>query len=551
MVHQRGVSRPILLVVAILACALAALAAIGAGVLDRDRESLYEQYAKERMVPIDEASHAVAAEIDNIAVDLDLASALVEDADSARVAERQLHAIATVKREYLVMDARAQGGVRTRVTAYNAPPGAAELADAAMTRMLDASDATPGHAVAAPVGGTAPATWYVFAHRPAGHGPAVAVLVDLDYLFAQLTPLQSGDDLLLLSNSSGTSASKTDPVLAAEAIAFSAMIAGARAGHATTRIVDTDLAARLGLPATTAVAIAVPLRIGPAPAWSLLVVASTAALETQEHLLVRRVLAGAALVLVLLLSAGAYVIHTTRRTMLLRERARHEERLIRSEKLVTAGQLAAGIAHEIGTPLNVARGRVELVLAHLGADHAEAANHRIVIDQIDRVTRQIQQLLDYVRLAPSKQQSVEVAPALRGVADLIGAHASTCAVAIRVDVAPNLPSLHGDPDQLQQILVNLGLNAIDACPRGGHVELRAERRGEAVALEVKDDGAGIAADVRAQVFDPFFTTKKRGQGTGLGLWVVAQLARANAAEIELDSAPGSGTTVRVTWPVVA
>jgi signal transduction histidine kinase len=101
---------------------------------------------------------------------------------------------------------------------------------------------------------------------------------------------------------------------------------------------------------------------------------------------------------------------------------------------------------------------------------------------------------------------------------------------------------------VQQIIVNLVLNAIDACDKGGTVSLGAAKRDGAVALEVSDDGQGIPPELQTQVFDPFFTTKKRGQGTGLGLWVVAQLVRAQSAQIDLDSKPGRGTTVRVVWP---
>jgi signal transduction histidine kinase len=228
---------------------------------------------------------------------------------------------------------------------------------------------------------------------------------------------------------------------------------------------------------------------------------------------------------------------------------RIEERLLHTEKLVTAGQLAAGIAHEIGTPLNVARGRVELSLSHLGDKHGEAPNHRVALDQIDRVTRLIQQLLDYVRPATTAVQHVDTAKTLHIVQDLLAAHAMKHSVTLRVDVPESIPGLRADPDQVQQVLVNLVLNAIDACERSGHVTLRATPRGDAIQLEVIDDGHGIPHEIQAQIFDPFFTTKKRGQGTGLGLWVVAQLVRSHSAEIELESAPRSGTTVRVTWPV--
>ena len=92
------------------------------------------------------------------------------------------------------------------------------------------------------------------------------------------------------------------------------------------------------------------------------------------------------------------------------------------------------------------------------------------------------------------------------------------------------------------------MNAIDACDPGGRVEVRAALDGKAVLLEVIDDGAGIPSESRARVFDPFFTTKKRGQGTGLGLWVVAELVRAHSADIQVLGRPGAGTTFQIKWP---
>jgi signal transduction histidine kinase len=116
-----------------------------------------------------------------------------------------------------------------------------------------------------------------------------------------------------------------------------------------------------------------------------------------------------------------------------------------------------------------------------------------------------------------------------------------------------------DPDQLQQVLVNLVLNAIDATAAGGHVTLgaalAAPPAGEAgyrrVRIEVGDDGCGIPEELRLQIFDPFFTTKKRGQGTGLGLTIAADIVRSHGAEIEVESEPGRGTRMILLWPTEA
>jgi signal transduction histidine kinase len=229
---------------------------------------------------------------------------------------------------------------------------------------------------------------------------------------------------------------------------------------------------------------------------------------------------------------------------------RLEDRLLQSEKLATAGQLAAGIAHEIGTPLNIARGRAELTAVKLGPEHPQMPNQRIIVDQIDHVSRLIHQLLDYVRPRAPAVESVDPATAIHVTTELLAAEATKRRVRIEGHVAPGTPALRADPGQLRQVIVNLAMNALDACEAGGHVVIRARPSsgGDGVVLEVEDDGVGIADAHRAQVFDPFFTTKKRGQGTGLGLWVVAQLVRSHGAEIELGSGPKGGTTVRVVWP---
>jgi signal transduction histidine kinase len=225
---------------------------------------------------------------------------------------------------------------------------------------------------------------------------------------------------------------------------------------------------------------------------------------------------------------------------------RAEDRLLRSEKLATAGQLAAGIAHEIGSPLGVARGRAEMILLRGTADESDAKNLRTIVDRIDHVSRLITQLLDYLRPQASRAQPVDAAQSLRLVAELLQPQASSREVTL--DVQGGTATLRADPGQLQQVLVNLVMNAIDACDEGGRVTLSAQPRPGAVVLEVADDGRGIDPEDRALVFDPFFTTKKRGQGTGLGLWVVAQVARAHDAEIELDTTRGTGTTFRIVWP---
>jgi len=551
--HGPGMTRSTVVVVIASIAALVVLVLAGRRVLERDRDALYAHYAAVRTQDADEAAHELAKNLADIREDLELAATLVDNANSPDVSTRELHAIATIKREYDVIDARPHeaGGVPAHVVAFDTPAGVAAMAVTAMTAALDAADGARATLQLSPALQQAgEPEWYrVFARRSAEHPGTIAILVDMRIVMARVKLPRDPLTRVLVLGPDGNATPYSDPRLAAQHASLTALRPGA------TKL-GPDAAASVGLPYSPAVAVCVSVDVPDARPWRLYIVSSARALDEQNRLLVRRVLVGCSLVLVLLLAAAAYVIRNMRRAVLLQERLRNaqqvrrvEDRLLRSEKLVTAGQLAAGIAHEVGTPLNVARGRIELAMSHLGADHAEASNHQVAIDQIDRVTRLIQQLLDYVRPTPDAMQPIDPAAALVAVRDLLATQATKRGVELTLETPPRLPAIRANPDQVQQVLVNLVLNALDACDRKGRVELSAALRGDHVVMEVRDDGHGIAPDIQAQVFDPFFTTKKRGQGTGLGLWVVAQIVRAHAGEIELESQPEQGTRVRVAWPV--
>lgn len=228
-----------------------------------------------------------------------------------------------------------------------------------------------------------------------------------------------------------------------------------------------------------------------------------------------------------------------------------EVQLLRAEKLATVGVLAAGIAHEIGTPLGVVRGRAEYMLGKLGAGHPQAAGVQVIVGEIDRVSRTIRQLLDFARVQPAAVRPVALGPVARNVQELLRVEAERRKVKLELDVPEGLPLVAADPDQMQQALVNLTLNACDACSPGGVVRISAAAPAgawEPVRISLRDNGCGIPAENLAKVFDPFFTTKKRGVGTGLGLTMVAQIVRNHGGRVELESEPGRGTCVTLLWP---
>jgi signal transduction histidine kinase len=227
-----------------------------------------------------------------------------------------------------------------------------------------------------------------------------------------------------------------------------------------------------------------------------------------------------------------------------------EKQLVRAEKLITVGVLTAGLAHEIGTPLGIIRGRAELLLGKV-KEPAVARDVESVIHQIDQISSTIRQVLDFARTQPVERQPVDASKAVDGALSMLDWRLRQKALFVRVDTELNVPRISADPDQLQQVLVNLLLNACDACDSGGSitVRVRSPAGSSQVVIEIQDDGCGIAAEDLNAVFDPFFTTKKRGEGTGLGLPVAASIVRNHQGEITLRSQKGTGSTVAVTWPM--
>ena len=229
-----------------------------------------------------------------------------------------------------------------------------------------------------------------------------------------------------------------------------------------------------------------------------------------------------------------------------------ENHLVRAEKLITVGVLSAGIAHEIGSPLAVIRGRAEQILRTLGDDRRDprrAEDLRVIIKHIDNISATIRQLLDFSRRQSIERHAVSPAEAFEEVRLLLHWKTAPRGVGLAFEVEPGVGPLSADPDQLQQVLVNLILNACDASADGGGVRITAAAAPDGfIRITVADRGCGIAPEHMNAVFDPFFTTKKRGEGTGLGLPIAASIVRNHGGQINLESTPGRGTEVTILWP---
>ena len=230
-----------------------------------------------------------------------------------------------------------------------------------------------------------------------------------------------------------------------------------------------------------------------------------------------------------------------------------EQQLRRAETLAVAGKLTSGIAHEVGTPLNIISGRAEILLKSLPADHPGRPDLEVIVGQIDRISGIIRSLLDTVRQQKPEIQPVPVPPLLQRLVPLLDHLARRRGVTIATKATEPLPEVAADPNQMQQVLINLLMNALEATPRGGHISVETwacpndGRPGVAVA--VSDTGSGISGEALPRVFEPFFTTKPQGQGTGLGLSICRDILREHGGTLAVQSRSGQGTTFTAWLPV--
>lgn len=240
--------------------------------------------------------------------------------------------------------------------------------------------------------------------------------------------------------------------------------------------------------------------------------------------------------------------------------------LVRAEKLASVGQLAAGVAHEIGNPLSAIGNYVE-VLKRRGADPDIVAAITREAERIDHIVRT---LLAYATPREARQEALEIAEVVAGVVALLGTQGALRQVTVACEVAADLPRVRGDRPALEQVFVNLLLNAADAAGPGGEGRVRvraaAVRTGSAgaarslsgvpddaaaVAVTVEDSGPGVPEALRGRIFDPFFTTKEPGKGTGLGLAIVQRIVHDHGGRVDVENSPLGGAAFTVTLPAEA
>jgi len=235
------------------------------------------------------------------------------------------------------------------------------------------------------------------------------------------------------------------------------------------------------------------------------------------------------------------------------EEAREREKLQQSqlahtEKMVALGTLAAGVAHEVNNPLAGILTCIETMRANLKDEKLCDRYLDLVEDGIKRIEHTVQNLLDFSRPREVRPEPTAINHSLQHVVELVDYQLRKNKVEVEFQLDERNPIVLADHFQMEQLFLNLVLNAIQAMPGGGRLLLRSREVGGRVIVEVRDTGVGIPDEIRDRIFDPFFSTRGVGEGTGLGLAVSYGIVTAHGGKIQVESRVGAGSTFRVTLP---
>jgi signal transduction histidine kinase len=232
-----------------------------------------------------------------------------------------------------------------------------------------------------------------------------------------------------------------------------------------------------------------------------------------------------------------------------RELGRHKDQLLaQADRAATMLTLASGVAHEIATPLGVISGRAAQLVARTGGDERNLRLTQTIQEEVEQINRTIRRFLELARGGKPRAEEFGPRDLVAAAAAMVEHRFQKAGVELRVDAPADLPGMRGDFQLLQHLLVNLLLNACDACQRGDRVEARARAAEGRMVLEVSDQGKGIPEALAERVLEPFFTTKPQGQGTGLGLAIAREIVRMHRGDIAIERQEPRGTLIRIELP---
>jgi two-component system NtrC family sensor kinase len=223
--------------------------------------------------------------------------------------------------------------------------------------------------------------------------------------------------------------------------------------------------------------------------------------------------------------------------------------LIQSAKLAATGQLAASIAHEINNPLQAVQSCVYLIADGAPQDDPNVKYVNIARQELDRIARIVGRMLDFHHPGTEARQATDVNDLIENVLALAHKRLQHSNIVVETKLASDLPKIQAVGDHIKQVLLNLFLNALEAMPQGGTLQVQTESRhpdDKWLTISIQDDGIGMSAEDLTRLFEPFYTTKP--SGTGLGLSISYDIVAQHGGEILVDSEPGQGTTFTIRLP---
>ncbi|RMF99388.1 MAG: HAMP domain-containing protein, partial [Acidobacteria bacterium] len=224
------------------------------------------------------------------------------------------------------------------------------------------------------------------------------------------------------------------------------------------------------------------------------------------------------------------------------------DQLIQTEKLAAMGTFTAGIAHEINNPLASISSLIQMIQKKESLDFETKEKLKLILSQIMRIKQVTSDMMEFARVRPPSKTPLNINAVLEATLRLVSFDKGFQRLQLIKELSKELPKVYGDANQLQQVFLNILLNARDAMPDGGTLKIKTYTQEDSVMVEIEDSGIGISKENLKRVFDPFFTTKPSGRGTGLGLAVCYGIISAHGGNIEVQSQSGKGTKFIIKFP---
>jgi signal transduction histidine kinase len=292
--------------------------------------------------------------------------------------------------------------------------------------------------------------------------------------------------------------------------------------------------------------------------WGVIAVATAARERDRQTRALWRLVLGVVVASSLVLVFGGFALHMQRTELELArklavaqiERER-DEQLLRASRVATMGTFAMGIAHEVSTPLGVIVGRAELLRPRVETDPRAVHGVDVILEQADRIRQIVRRFLDLARGGSPSLDLADPADITRRAAEAVQHRLAKANVSLATEAPDGMPGVRCDRALLEHALVNLLLNACDACGEGGHVSIRTLLDADRVGFEVTDDGVGISPEHAARAAEPFFTTKLEQGGTGLGLAIATEIAKSHHGRLTLGPRAPRGTRAWLEIPIAS